>query len=336
MLSRETLRKVQYEIAIIVVASIGFGALMAAFSEWRVLISLGITAAVMLVLVLLVVERARHEQRLSEVTKQGKDIEDELSEIQAKRSQEERDEAANLLLKTVEFSTEILRDASERLQVMVREMDTAFVDDMTRQIVVPPKALKTEIIDSVLDRLRLMFEGDTRGVDTTRYPHNYFKAALFEVMHTDSGIHLQRTNYDYPTGKVPHQDTEWVDVYRYPRAAHVLAYLTQEIIIIEDVPSESRKEANQARWMDLTHNQNVDYRSMVCVPIVSGKRGTSSRECLAVLVIDTNRDRYFRESDSQYGFFLGRILSPYRTLITLAFDGERILTQLWPVEESPE
>jgi len=91
----------------------------------------------------------------------------------------------------------------------------------------------------------------------------------------------------------------------------VLAFKHESIIVIEDIGEENLKTVESKRWEDLRTNQSQDYESMICVPIVSGVRGQPGRKCLGILVVDTNRERYFLE-EKDFQAFLGDILNPFR------------------------
>ena len=249
----------------------------------------------------------------------------EFSKIKHFISTEEREEATALLSATVECSASVMRFISESLQEIPKEIirrNGAVTIPSSNQLMKISENLKNNIIESIMEHLVQMFKCDTRAIDTTSYPHDYFKVALFEPKEKDEKPFLKRTNKKYPQGVEPHEDTEWVDIEKYKHAAHALSYTSEEIVIIEDIVSEAKKTGLGVRWMDIRPNQYLDYKSMVCVPIVRGRRESPNRKVLAILVIDTNREKYFREDDRNYLAFLGRLLDPFRTMLSISYDLE--------------
>lgn len=108
------------------------------------------------------------------------------------------------------------------------------------------------------------------------------------------------------------------------RSAVARAFLSQGVEVLEDIKQEREKPAEIRRWMDKPEGQADRYESMVCVAIVSGKRKSPSRRCLAVLVVDTNRKGYFSEDINSFNF-LGRLFNPFRTILTLVLEAETYL-----------
>ena len=117
-------------------------------------------------------------------------------------------------------------------------------------------------------------------------------------------------------------ETMKIDANRHPRTAAVLCWKNEQMVVIEDIPSEVERDPNTVRWEDLRPNQHRDYKSMVCTPMTKGVPQTPSREVIGVLVIDTNRERYFKE-ERDYEAFLSTVLAPYRNLIVLFYEIER-------------
>ena len=273
----------------------------------------------------MILQRARVEEEKKDIINELNNVERERDNLKIeiqKKSEAEREEAAYLLYKTVEFTSSSLMSISRFLQkISVFSNDENFIKNNNHRERIQNSM--SDIFMGILKNLRLMFEGDSRKLDTTTYPHNYFKAAIFEKVEKDNKILLHRKYYHYPEGVEPHKETELVDIEKYKRCAHVLAYETEKIVILEDIVSEISKHEEEARWLNIRHNQSADYKSMVCVPIVRGERGKSSREVLGVLVIDTNREKYFIENNQQYLAFLGRIFSPFRTLLSIALQFDK-------------
>lgn len=246
----------------------------------------------------------RAERDIAKAAKESESAETEI--LMEKLNNARKEEAINLADRVITFSTRSLRVITEILRTSPRGRP----DDFVR--------MKNRMLLNLFRDIRSVFEGDTRGVDTTTWPHNYFKIALFEV---ENDEYLRRTFYDYPEGIEPSSETERISIKQRCRAAHVLAFLTQSIVIIEDIATENKKPADVKRWMNLRENQADEYASMVCAAIVSGTRNQPDRKCLGVLVIDTNRERYFRE-DRSFQTFLGQLLNPFRTVLTLILESE--------------
>lgn len=214
----------------------------------------------------------------------------------------------------IEFATIMLRDLTRELRAF--DAQNVSVELRAKRL----GALKRRLLDELFHQLRVVFDKDTRGLDTTSWPHDYFKLALFEPMPTpESPEFLQRTYYAYPEGLEPSQATEKVEIATHARAAHVIAFTNQSIEVLQDIKAESDKPASAARWVELRPNHSQDYESMVCAAIVSGRRGEPERKCIAVLVIDTNRKGYFLEN-VQFQAFLGNLLNLPRTILTLLLE----------------
>jgi hypothetical protein len=304
------LKLVQFEIILAILTSLGGGLLFFVFEKIPIWGVIALITFYILAIVLLILQKLSMEETKNELQKKDMDLQEE----KGKKETEERNEAQNLSIRTVEYMTSILRLISEMYQGNIGKIKNNADSKEFGYL------LKENIINLILKTLRLLFEGDTRGSVQTSYPHNYFKVALFEVKKRNSDIYLERAFFDYPEGIEPTDKTRIIDTKEWGRAGHVLSYKNQEIIVIEDIQTESKKPENETRWRNIRHNQSKDYNSMVCVPIVRGRRGKQNREVLAILVIDTNRKRYFKEGDPHYQAFLGSILSLYRTVLTIAYD----------------
>lgn len=182
--------------------------------------------------------------------------------------------------------------------------------------------LSRQITTQILGVICNIFERDPYGRGTTKYPHTFFKAAFFEPEGSAGNEMLRRTNWKYPPTIDPPGESSLIDPKQHPRAGAVLCWRGEEMVVIEDIPTEAEKDHAISRWEDLRPNQRKDYKSMVCVPITKGIPKTPSRHVVGVLVVDTNRERYFRE-ELEYGAFLSAILSPFRTLIALVREFEK-------------
>ena len=225
---------------------------------------------------------------------------------------EARDNSINLTYTSLNISTRCLRVVTEELRKFTAENKK---DDQAFQY------LKNSVLHEVTQNIRFLFEGDSRGVERTSYPHNYFKVAIYEASPSPSSpVKLCRSFYDYPEGMQPSSLTTEYDLETDGRAAVVRAFKVQGTIVIEDIKREVTK-GNEAemRWINKRPDQAREYNSMVNTAIVSGRKGGPDRKCLGVLVIDTNREKYFKE-DRAYEGFLGGILNPFRTILTLALE----------------
>lgn len=238
-------------------------------------------------------------------------------ELDEKIKTEKRDEAINLTDLTANYASRTLRYITGELRLTSTLRSS--LDTETR-ISDHFAALKNRILRQICRDIRSVFEGDPRGVDTTTWPHNFFKIALFEPEpNPENAQILRRTFFDYPEGIEPSPKTEIFNIREDARATVVLAFVNQNIVIIEDIKTENTKPIDVKRWINKRDNQADDYESMVCVSIVSGIKGQPDRKCLGVLVIDTNRERYFRE-DRSFQAFLGNLLNPFRTILTFSLE----------------
>jgi hypothetical protein len=228
-------------------------------------------------------------------------------------SRETGEHALSLQQRALAAVTKITRTHTDALITMKKKCSGASAEEVLKIQIDSREKMVTE----VMERLRSMFQGDTRGVDTTKYPYSIFKLAIFEPKLISGDTCLVRTYFDYPDGILPHDNTRVISIASHPSASHVRAFKLQQIEIIEDIPSEARRQNGSGRWEDLRPNQSKDYQSMFCAPIVQGEKETPERKALGVLVVDTNRTRYFLEA-SDYKLFLYKLLSPFRTLLTMA------------------
>lgn len=250
-------------------------------------------------------------------------LEREKEGLTAKLSEERRVEAINLQTRVIEAVARSLRAITEGLKEAAAEQRSRSHEGSYEHGRRAP--LKRQLLVHVCQELRSVFEGDTRGVDRTTWPHNFFKIAIYEVSpRPDQAKELRRIYADYPGGLQPSGKTEVFDLQNDARAAAVLAFREQGIIVLEDIRTENQKPPEVKRWINKRENQADEYASMVCAAIVSGRRGEPGRQCLGVLVIDTNRERYFREERS-FEAFLGSLLSPFRTILSFILSLEEIL-----------
>ncbi len=225
----------------------------------------------------------------------------QLEELKAREKWAEQ--ATNLTTDVIKASTAVLRVLTEELRRHSRvsgEKGSNPANDLL--------LLKGRMLQQVYRNLRTVFEADTRGIDTTTWPHNFFKVALFRP-DPERPAYLRRVGFDYPEGLEPSPETQLIDAERYGHSAAVLAFRNQDMVVIQDIKKETKREPEVRRWMDLRPRQSDDYESMVCAAIVSGRKVEPDRACLGVLVIDTNRQEYFRE-DRNYLAFLGTLAQP--------------------------
>jgi hypothetical protein len=235
----------------------------------------------------------------------------QLEELKAREKWAEQ--ATNLTTDVIKASTAILRVLTEELRRhsrVRRQKGSNAANDLFQ--------LKERMLQQVYRNLRTVFEADTRGIDTTTWPHNFFKVALFRP-EPERPTYLRRVGFDYPEGLEPSPDTQFIDTQRYDHSAAVLAFRNQDMVVIQDIKKETKRDPEVRRWMDLRPRQSDDYESMACAAIVSGRKVEPERTCLGVLVIDTNRQEYFRE-DRNYLAFLGTLLNPFRTILTLILE----------------
>lgn len=238
----------------------------------------------------------------------------EAANLEAQRAKEQREEAIDLSNVAISTTTRILRILSEQFRRMSSTHGGLLQAEQDKETA----RLRQHLLEEIMRGIRSVFESDKRGIDTTTFPYNYFKIALYEPDHTRNPKRLRRTFYEYPEGFSPGEGTAEFDLETHLQAAVVISFLNQRIEIVEDIPEESRK-AKGARWMDMRPGQAGEYASMVCAPLVSGKKGFPERHCLGVIVIDTNRKRYFLET-REFEAFLGNLLNPFRTLLTITLE----------------
>jgi hypothetical protein len=316
----DRLSRVQYDAGLVIFSSVGGGLLFMYWNDLARVFQILAPTAYAAIIFLVILQREKNEQekkKLAERVSQSEKTTEQLREEIRRTTEEKHKETTHILTKTVEFSASTLKYSSEFLEKIAVDFkdavkfDDKIVPDTRKAKDILPNAIKANLINRVLRDLVLMFEGDSRGADDTAssYPHNYFKAALFETVKKDGKTNLERTYFKYPDGIRPDPETGVIDAAR--GGVHSFAFKSGKIETVEDVEAEAQKP--NSRWVDFRPNQRRDYKSMVCVPI---KR---NGDTLGILVIDTNRERYFLE-DQFYRIFLGRILSPFQALIVIASD----------------
>lgn len=209
MVTEYNFKNIRSDVILAVATSMGSGFVFVSFSYLSTYWVALVTTLYVSLVVLLIIYGRESETKIEKLEKDLGNTQKDLMIERQKKTGMEREESTNLLSRTVEYSTSLLRSISDGLQgLQVKET----IDDRAKEIRVFVKNLKPNLILGVLKNIRLMFEGDSRAVDTTTYPHNYFKAALFEVTQKGDKTFLHRTFYDYPEGIEPSAETEWVDV----------------------------------------------------------------------------------------------------------------------------
>jgi len=313
---KDIFRLTRFNLILTVVTFLGGGVVFFAVDKLDTLSTVVLACVILATICLLIITRGKSSaDRLA--MKEMESERDQLSHQLSEKALEDRDEAIQLLGKSVQYTRAVLRAMSQQIVFFAKASTHSPADSPTsHEMTGKAIAFSDSIIQDCLKSLSIMFEGTSRGVDKTTYPHNYFKSALFEKTVKDGNLYLNRIAYAYPSDMEPDPRTGLVETEKHPNAGHVNALKEDEIIIVHDVASETHC------WEDLRPHQKDDYRSMICVPIVKGKRGTDHREVLAVLVIDTNREGYFVK-DPHYKAFLGSLLGPFRTLLTTACDIRR-------------
>ncbi len=314
------LTKAKFEFLLIIISGFGFGIVSYLITLPNVSNWVAVSVAVVLIIVINLLILFR-EERLA-VTMQAEEIQKQndtvIKTLQKRVDAELKDASMNMMDRAISYATKSLRSVTDELRGYAKVVHKRRVSSTEDFIF-----LKNRMLRYVCQDIRSVFEGDTRGVDTTTWPHNFFKVALFEPVPAPplTASTLRRTFFAYPEGIEPSPLTSVVDIKHHSRAAHVLAFLEQNIVVIENIKHENKKPREEKRWANLRENQAEEYESMVCVPIVSGIRGQPTRQCLGVLVIDTNRERYFLEQRF-FQAFLGNILNPFRTILTFVLELE--------------
>jgi len=277
----------------------------------------GVITAYVLLIVITTITKLKYQTKSLKV-----------EQLEREKILDERKEKIHLLLKTIEYSTAIMRTMSIGLQNVARKLiydqdgKQSILDSTPEELKDAVYRLKSSMIKETLRNMVTLFESHPKSTYESIIPIYWFKVALFEALEEGDRTFLVRTYHKYPEGMEPYEETEKVDCEEHPRCAHVLAYRKQEIQLIENVKEEVEKLETQSRWENLRHAQSHDYESLACVPIVRGRRGREDRDVKAVLVIDTNVPRYFKENDRNFSAFIGKIFSPFRTLLTIVFDME--------------
>lgn len=315
------LRLLRFDILFAIYSLIGGIGLTLAYTNLPLWANILATAAFIAGIVIILVQRSLVAMERKKST-----------ELTEKIEKAERTESIDLYSRATECSTAVIKLFSETIQKISKEFEERSnqeqLEQGTRKIL---KDSANDIIKTTLRNIRNLFEGDSRGIDTTTYPHNYFKCALFEVVVKSGEPWLIRTYYAYPSGVEPHDETTEVNINDFlirgkvPIPGHVRAYKRSgQIDIIKDVKNEFETKGENSCWANLYTDQHKTYESIIDVAIVEGSRGTpgnkEERQVLAVLAIDTNRVGYFREDDQNYKAFLGEILSPFRTILTIALE----------------
>ena len=267
----------------------------------------------LLILLALILFRAQRE--LASTAKEEKIIQAE--ELRNQLIKERRDDSINLTDRVISVSSGSLRSTTEEIKQNSKAGQGVLSEIKNHNDYL---IIKERMLRIICRDIQSVFDGDSRGIDTTTYPYNYFKIALFEPEPSpiDAKI-LKRTYYAYPEGIEPSKKTHVINIKDNQRAAAVLSFLEENIVMIEDIQTECKKPADERRWAELRENQSKEYESMICVPIVSGTKGQPDRKCLGVLVIDTNRKRYFIETRPFQGF-IGNLLNPFRTILSFVLD----------------
>jgi hypothetical protein len=316
--------KARFEFALLVITAFGSGLIGYLLYSPNIASWVVASIAVGLVVVVLFLILMR-EERITALTA-AQDVENrtalEIKNLEKAITTDRRDEAINLMQHAIEVSTRSLRTVYEELKQYQLHPHAD-----KESSIFEFQLLKQRMLFVVCRNIRTIFQEDPRGVDTTSWPHNWFKVGLYEPEPKSPNAPytaLKRTFHDYPEGMEIHEESELVNFARFHRCAMVLAFLTENIIIIEDVKREEEKPLDAKRWMDLRDGQSAEYASMICIPIISGIKGQPGRRCLGVLVIDTNRERYFLE-ERDFEAFLGAILSPFRTILSFILDLESYL-----------
>jgi hypothetical protein len=258
----------------------------------------------------ILLDKAQREEEKEEAAKKLAEERDQSEKMARSEAMGQTYKAANLACRLINEATQSLRSISDMLRKTAAGPPGEFAGS------------KKRMLQNIVRDMRAVFEGDSSEIDTTKYPSSFFKVALYEPEpDPGSATLLRRTFWHYPEGIEPSPLTETFEITEHARAAVVLAFKNQNIQIIEDIQTEREKDAESTRWIDRRPGQHKDYASMVCAAIVSGRIGTSGRKCLGVLVIDTNRKRYFKEERS-YQAFLGTLLNPYRTMLTFVLEAD--------------
>lgn len=97
--------------------------------------------------------------------------------LQEKLNVEQRDEAINLTTRVISSSARSLRVITAELREFSRVREGAGLLTTGSQ---DYAFLRKRMLRQICDDIRSVFEGDTRGVNTTTWPYNFFKVALFE------------------------------------------------------------------------------------------------------------------------------------------------------------
>lgn len=312
------LQLAKFELLLTLLTTFGVGVLFYLLGEgistW-ITVTVAVIWVVSIIIIILYRVALQAERETTEALSEKIIEEQEESEALEKKIIDDRvDHSINLTTRVINFSTASLRSVTE-------ELKQYSIDRKHEPLPISSEVqlMRSRMLQYVFRNVRSVFEGDTRGVDTTAWPHNYFKIALYEPNDLSEPKTLHRTAYDYPEGIEPSVETSVFDLEQHARAAVVLAFKNQDVLVIEDIKDENTKDAAVKRWIDRRDKQNRDYESMVCAAIVSGRRTQPERQCLAVLVIDTNRERYFLEH-RDFQAFLGSLLNPFRTLLTLILE----------------
>ncbi len=318
---------------IINVLGVVFGAVLAYFltkesgiSSWVVALAV---AAYLCILVIALALRGARQLELQEAReaerearRQAESSTRQTNELKVQWRQEEREESVDLANMAISSTTRVLRIFSEQLQLVSATHGVLRLNDTEVM------SLKSRLLEEIFYNLRMVFDSDKRGIDTTTYPHNFYKVALYEPDNLEHPSVLKRTFYDYPEGLSPGEGSDTfvlAENHDHARAAVVIAFKKQSIEVLEDIPEEAKKGA-RARWVNCRQGHAEEYASMACAAIVSGKKGQPARHCLGVVVVDTNKKRYFQET-REFQAFLGNILNPFRTLLTITLELSRLSSQ---------
>jgi hypothetical protein len=254
----------------------------------------------------------------------------------SKAEREKREQTSEEFNRQIAELKQKLKEKSVLLKSLASQVSDVLADEITDLGAVfstdPPARItyrhRKEIVPRALKRCCQIFELRALCDNTYLVDGSFFKATLFEIgIEEERGEVLRRAYWHYPPNKSPL--TNEIVVKDHSNSAAVRCYRERKIVIVEDVPTEYKKEGAR-NWEDFRDGQHSEYKSMICVPLmwrirgkdtvktgVVTKEGTEEElRFVGVVTIDTNLERYFKEIE---GEFISQMLAPLLACIRLAY-----------------
>jgi hypothetical protein len=152
------------------------------------------------------------------------------------------------------------------------------------------------------------------------------RVTLFKMITEEEGHRvLQRYVYSYPPGLSPR--TEQWNEEEHKDSALFRCVLTERMFVVPDVPQSAREwQRGVPGWIDRRTNHHLEYGSMVCYPVITGKPNSPERRFVGVLTVTVKQTGFFKGEMNSSLFpeqFISKVLHPYAILIGILSEIER-------------